>query len=96
MTEAIAVLKTSRFRKAYKKLHNSQKDQVDEAIAAIVANPELGEAKRGDLAGVSVYKFDVVGQQFLLAYEWNPATRILCAVGVHENFYRDLKRSRQP
>lgn len=94
MAESVAVLKTSRFRKAYKKLHDSQKDRVDEAIAAIVANPELGEAKRGDLADVYVYKFDVVGQQFLLAYEWNPATRILCAVGVHENFYRDLKRSR--
>ena len=48
MTESVAVLKTSRFRKAYKKLHNAQKDQVDHAIAAIVANPELGEAKRGD------------------------------------------------
>lgn len=95
MTESVAVLKTSRFRKAYKKLHNAQKDQVDSAIAAIVANPELGEAKRGDLAGVYVYKFDGNSQQFLLAYEWNPTTRILCAVGVHENFYRGLKRSRQ-
>ena len=95
MTESIAILKTNRFRKAYKKLHNLQKDRVDDAITAIVANPELGEIKRGDLAGVYVYKFDCIGQQFLLAYEWNPTTRILCAVGVHENFYRDLKRSTQ-
>jgi mRNA interferase RelE/StbE len=95
VTESIAVLKTSRFRKAYKKLHNLQKDRVDEAIAVIVAHPERGEAKRGDLAGVYVYKFDCIGQQFLLAYEWSPTTRILCAVGVHENFYRDLKRSTQ-
>lgn len=52
MTESVAVLKTSRFHKAYKKLHDSQKDRVDEAIAAIVADPELGEVKRGDLADV--------------------------------------------
>ncbi|MFT4058013.1 MAG: type II toxin-antitoxin system RelE/ParE family toxin [Legionella sp.] len=30
-------------------------------------------------------------QQFLLAYEWDPALRILLALGVHENFYRDLE-----
>ncbi|MCW8443625.1 type II toxin-antitoxin system RelE/ParE family toxin [Fluoribacter gormanii] len=29
---------------------------------------------------------------FLLAYEWDPALRILLALGVHQNFYRDLKR----
>jgi hypothetical protein len=57
-----------------------------------MASPEVGEPKRGDLAGVYVYKFDCVGQQFLLAYEWSPDLRILRALGVHENFYRDLKR----
>ncbi|WP_392538971.1 type II toxin-antitoxin system RelE/ParE family toxin [Legionella sp. 227] len=29
---------------------------------------------------------------FLLAYEWETALRILLALGVHDNFYRDLKR----
>jgi hypothetical protein len=28
----------------------------------------------------------------LLAYEWNPTTRVLLLLGSHENFYRDLKR----
>jgi mRNA interferase RelE/StbE len=80
------------FKRAYKKLHNKQKVVVDEAVSAIMVSPEVGEPKRGDLAGVYVYKFDCLGQQFLLAYEWNPELRILRALGVHENFYRDLKR----
>ena len=40
-----------------------------------------------------VYKFDCVNQQYLLAYEYDPKTRILLALGVHENFYRDLKNA---
>ncbi len=28
----------------------------------------------------------------LLAYEWNPNTRMLLLLGSHENFYRNLKR----
>ncbi|MFA7241473.1 MAG: type II toxin-antitoxin system RelE/ParE family toxin [Sulfuricellaceae bacterium] len=27
----------------------------------------------------------------LLAYEYDPATRLLLLVGAHENFYRELK-----
>ena len=65
---------------------------VDKAIVTIVENPLLGELKKGDLDGVYVYKFDCIHQQFLLVYEWNPTTRILLALGVHENFYRNLKR----
>jgi len=88
----VQVLQMPPFRRAYKKLHANQKAAVDRAVAAVVADPTLGDAKKADLAGVSVYKFDCVGQQFLLAYEFDPATRILFALGVHENFYRDLKR----
>ncbi len=80
------------FKKAYKKLLPDIKFKVDEAIHAITAEPKLGEEKKGDLAGVFVYKFKVNKQEILLAYEWNPILRVLLAVGVHENFYRDLKR----
>lgn len=86
------ILQAGVFVRAYKRLHNNQKDGVDQAIALIVANPLLGEAKKGDLAGVHVYKFDCVGQRFLLAYEYDPQTRMLLLVGTHENFYRQLKR----
>jgi len=88
----VEVLQGSGFRRAYKRLHPNQKADVDDAVAAIVANPALGEPKKGDLAGVFVYKFQCVGKLFLLAYEYDPATRLLLLVGTHENFYRELKR----
>ena len=66
---------------------------MDNAVSNIVNDPTLGEAKKGDLAGVFVYKFKCNGVLTLLAYEYDPATRILLLLGSHENFYRDLKRS---
>jgi len=80
------------FKKVYKKLHANERKKVNNAIKIIVSNPKAGKEKKGDLSGVSVYKFKVQNQEFLLAYEWKPGERLLLALGVHENFYRDLKR----
>ena len=80
------------FKKAYKKLHVPAKEQVNKAIQAIIDNPKIGEEKKGDLAGIFVYKFKIHQQEMLLAYEWKPQERLLLALGVHENFYRDLKK----
>jgi mRNA-degrading endonuclease RelE of RelBE toxin-antitoxin system len=80
------------FKKAYKKLHLQQKEKVNEAIKKIIKDPQLGEEKKGDLTGVYVYKFKINSQEILLAYTWSPKERVLIALGVHENFYRDLKR----
>lgn len=88
----VLIQQTNAFLRAYKKLHNNQKDAVDQAVAAIILDPSVGEAKKGDLAGVYVHKFDCVNQLFLLAYEYDPETRVLLLVGTHENFYRTLKR----
>ena len=88
----IQVLQTNVFQRAYKKLHNNQRDAVDLAVADIILDPVIGEAKKGDLSGVYVHKFDCVNQLFLLAYEYDPTTRVLLLVGTHENFYRNLKR----
>lgn len=88
----IQVLQANAFLRAYKKLHNNQKEAVDQAVADILRDPVIGEAKKGDLSGVYVHKFDCVNQLFLLAYEYDPTTRILLLVGTHENFYRNLKR----
>lgn len=88
----VRIFQSNAFRRAYKRLRDHQKDAVDDAVSAIVDDPGLGTAKKGDLAGIYVHKFDCVGQRFLLAYSWEPATRTLLALGVHENFYRDLKR----
>ncbi len=57
-----------------------------------MSDPTCGEEKKGDLAGVRVYKFRVLGQEFLLAYECDEQALFLLGLGVHENFYRDLKR----
>ena len=88
----IEILQSSGFRRAYKRLNSNQKADVDAAVSTIVEDPTVGEAKKGDLAGVFVYKFQCVGRRFLLAYEYHPQTRWLLLVGTHENFYRDLKR----
>ena len=92
MTEEVKVLQTNVFARAYKKLHSNQKDAVYKAVASIIQNPNLGEEKNGDLAGVFVYKFDCLNQPYLLAYGFDPSTRVLLLVGTHENFYRTLKR----
>ena len=88
----IKILQMPGFKRAYKKLHQNQKPSVDQAVSDIAKNPLSGEAKKGDLAGVYVHKFRCVNQQFLLAYEFDKISRTLLCLGVHENFYRDLKK----
>jgi len=92
MPGTVQILQSALFKRAYKRLHPNQKADVDDAIAEIVADPTLGEAKKGDLTGVFVYKFKCNGQLALLAYEYDPSSRLLLLVGSHENFYRSLKR----
>lgn len=91
MTDVI-IKQMPAFKRAYKKLHPDKKCPVDGAIQAIIEDPTLGQENKGDLAGVFVYKFKIHQQEFLLAYQWIPEERLLLALGVHENFYRDLKR----
>ena len=92
MADAVQVLQSAVFKRAYKRLHPNQKADVDDAVADIVQDPTLGEAKKGDLAGVFVHKFKASGQLTLLAYEYDPGTRLLLLLGTHENFCRELKR----
>lgn len=89
------VLQTTSFRRNVKKLHANQKADLDTAIKKIIEKPDIGEAKTGDLDGVFVYKFKMVKQLTLLAYSFEKERIILTllALGSHENFYRDLKRS---
>lgn len=86
------VTQSSVFARGYKKLHTKQKHDVDTAVDIIVTNLLAGEQKRGDLAGVYVYKFKSQTQLMLLAYAFDPKTRHLLLLGSHENFYRELKR----
>ena len=90
----IEILQTPAFAKQKKKLKKNQIKDLDEAVREIVKHPEIGERKIGDLADIWVYKFRMVKQEHLLAYQWDSEKRILIALGVHENFYRDLKKYR--
>ena len=88
------ILVTPTFERAVKRLHRQQKTALDEAVRAIVQQPEIGETKVGDLAGVRVYKFRLGPAPCLLAYRvLDDNTLKLLMVGPHENFYRDLKRT---
>jgi mRNA-degrading endonuclease RelE of RelBE toxin-antitoxin system len=88
------LLVTPTFIRATKKLHPPQKLEVDAALRIISANPSIGDAKVGDLAGVRVYKFRLANQLCLLAYRiLDDESLKLLSVGSHENFYRDLKRN---
>ncbi len=87
------ILVTPSFVKATKKLHRTQKTELDDAVRAVSVDPEIGEAKVGDLAGVRVYKFRLSNQLCLLAYRVLDEDSLkLLTFGPHENFYRDLKR----
>jgi len=85
------ILQTNNFKRKVKNLHKDEKIEVDKAIKKIQKNTEIGEAKKGDLLGVWVYKFKMKSKKILLAYSFDEKTIILLALGSHENFYRDLK-----
>lgn len=86
------ILQTPIFARQKKKLKKNQIIDLDKAVHEIVKHPEIGERKIGDIADIWVYKFRMVKQEHLLAYQWDSEKRILIALGVHENFYRDLKK----
>ena len=88
----IKIFQTSIFVKKVKKLTKNQRKDLDQAIKKIRDNPLIGKQKKGDLVSTWVYKFKMVKQEYLLAYQWDENTRTLIALGVHENFYRDLKK----
>ena len=57
------------FSRKLKKLKSKEKEEIDGAVREIISKPECGEAKKGDLLGVRVYKFKLNRQQILLSYE---------------------------
>jgi hypothetical protein len=62
-------------------------------VRELADNPLLGAPKTGALRGVRVVKFKIAARQYLLAYLFHVKENAveLIDVGVHENFYRDLK-----
>lgn len=60
MAKITQVLQIASFKKAVKKLHSTQKSDLDAAVKELIQNPLLGEKKKGDLAFLRVYKFKMV------------------------------------
>lgn len=85
---------TNAFEKTAKRVHRNQIKYIEDAIDEIIKNPEIGELKKGDLAGVYVYKIRINKQLILLAYILDELKKelTLLSLGSHENFYRDLKK----
>lgn len=88
------VVENPRFKKAAKKLHKNQRRNLEQAVQDIINDIKKGKHKIGDLRGIQVHKFKMVGQLTLIAYSYedDTITLTLLVLGSHENFYRDLKR----
>ena len=94
MVKVTSVLQTPTFKKAVKKLKPNQKKDLDLAIKELMANPNIGEQKKGDLVFLRVHKFKMNKQMTLLGYSFDDGSLVLelMALGSHENFYREVKR----
>lgn len=78
---------------------------IEDAAEAICADPDAGEPKVGDLAGIRVYIFRFNRQKYLIAYRSSPKkqggynepieflTVDFYQICLQENFYDTLKRS---
>lgn len=92
------------FSQYVKKAHKPLQLAIEDAVEEVCDDPTIGVLKAGDLAGIRVYKFKFSRQEYLLAYRsptdeqrhQDVKMEILMIdfflVGVHENFYEDLKR----
>ena len=89
----LTIIQSSSFKKAIKKLHSNQKADLDDAIRDIIADTHIGVQKTGDLCTIRVYKFKMVKQLTLLAYQIDDGQLVLTLLmlGSNENFHRDVK-----
>ena len=95
MANITEVLQTTSFKKTVNKLNKHQKSDLDNAVREVITDPEIGERKKGDLAFLRVHKFKMMKPLTLLGYSYEDGsiTLELIALGSHENFYRDVKRT---
>ncbi len=85
------IFQSSSFGRKVKKFNRKEKLELDDAVKEIANNPSIGNEKKGDLRGIFVYKFKVSKTEFLLSYRIVDEDIELITVGIHENYYRDLK-----
>ncbi|MGY2490139.1 type II toxin-antitoxin system RelE/ParE family toxin [Cupriavidus sp. CP313] len=87
-----------------KKAHKPLQLAIEDEVEVVCADPGVGEAKVGDLAGIRVHKFKFNRQEYLIAYRpprpGKQAAGVdlellwidFYKVGSHENFYDELKQ----
>lgn len=79
------------FEKKVKKFNRQEKNDLDNEIKNIAQDPSIRIEKKGDLRGIYVHKFKIQTTQYLLSYRLVADGLELIMIGVHENYYRDLK-----
>ena len=87
------IFQSPAFARQKKKLTKKQITELDDEVRKLAASPDSGEQKKGDLAGIYVYKCRLTNQLYLIAYEFDDNNLRLIFIAPHENFYRDLKNS---
>lgn len=94
---AYSELQTPRFSRLYKKLGKRQLTALHEAMDRVLKSPQSGQRKVGDLSELYVFKYKLGSEEWLLGYTLHSSKKIITwhAIGHHENFYRDVKRSKQ-
>ncbi|MCY1220455.1 ParE-like toxin of type II bacterial toxin-antitoxin system [compost metagenome] len=55
-----------------KKAHKPLQLAIEDEVEVVCADPGVGEAKVGDLAGIRVHKFRLNRQEYLIAYRLPP------------------------
>jgi mRNA-degrading endonuclease RelE of RelBE toxin-antitoxin system len=81
-----------RFKRYVKKLPRQFQQVILDTVEEVLADPKVGQLKKGDLEGFRVHKFTMGRQLTLIAYKVENDSLVLYQVGSHENFYKNLKR----
>ncbi len=93
MTINLTIKQSFSFKRTIKKLSKQQKEMLDNELKKLIKDPTIGERKKGELDFLRVHKFKFSNQEVLLGYMYEDDRLILTLLklGVHENFYRDIK-----
>jgi len=87
----VRIIQSRSFERKIKKFKKQEKKILDNHIIRIQDNSKIGQEKKGDLRSVYVYKFKIRTIEYLLSYRFVEEGLELIMIGLHENYYRDLK-----
>ena len=76
------IIASPQFLKKVKKLSKQDHAEVERQIQKLLDNPNLGDVKKQDLAGVHVHKFKLNRKEILLSYRFTEESIILITTGV--------------